>query len=137
MILQGRPSPKPMMHFPYFAVPPSSENFRVWENFPLFSQNGTFPPVSENLVFSPAFQNFPLISFNLPVLNVLYVFFVSPYFDHDAFMHHTVHVLDASGILCPTCELTVDCCSFPPTLTMMHLCIIHCTCWTPLGFYFQ
>jgi len=22
--------------------------------------------------------------------------------------------------------------SFPPTLTMMHLCIIQCTCWTPL-----
>jgi len=26
---------------------------------------------------------------------MLYVFFVSPYFDHDAFMHHTMHVLDA------------------------------------------
>ena len=25
------------------------------------------------------------------------MFFVSPYFDHDAFMHHTMHVLDASG----------------------------------------
>jgi len=23
------------------------------------------------------------------------VFFASPYFDHDAFMHHTMHVLDA------------------------------------------
>jgi len=23
------------------------------------------------------------------------VFFVSPYFDHDAFMHHTMHALDA------------------------------------------
>jgi len=24
-----------------------------------------------------------------------YVFFVRPYFDHDAFMHHPMHVLDA------------------------------------------
>src|SRR6218665_1017582 len=23
-------------------------------------------------------------------------------------------------------------CNFPPTLTMMHLCITHCTYWTPL-----
>jgi len=38
-----------------------------------------------------------MFSKNLPVLNVLYVFFVSPYFDHDAFMHHTMHVLDAPG----------------------------------------
>src|SRR6218665_1475123 len=25
------------------------------------------------------------------------------------------------------------CFSFPPTLTMMHLCITQCTYWTPLG----
>jgi len=25
------------------------------------------------------------------------VFFVSPYFYHDAFMHHTMHLLDAPG----------------------------------------
>ena len=24
-----------------------------------------------------------------------YVFFISPCFDHDAFMHHTMHILDA------------------------------------------
>ena len=26
-----------------------------------------------------------------------FTLFASPYFDHDAFMHHTLHVLDASG----------------------------------------
>jgi len=26
---------------------------------------------------------------------MLYAFFASPYFDHDAFMHHAVHVLNA------------------------------------------
>jgi len=28
---------------------------------------------------------------------MLYVFFVSPYFDHDAFMHHPMHVQDSPG----------------------------------------
>jgi len=28
-------------------------------------------------------------------LHTLYVYFVSPYFYDDAFMHHTMHVLDA------------------------------------------
>jgi len=28
---------------------------------------------------------------------MLYMYFVSPYFYHDAFMHHTMHVLDAPG----------------------------------------
>jgi len=27
---------------------------------------------------------------------------ISPYFDHDAFMHHPMHVLDASEFCCPT-----------------------------------
>jgi len=40
-----------------------------------------FPPVSQKLLF-------PLH---------LLVYFVSPYFYHDAFMHHQMHVLDASG----------------------------------------
>jgi len=25
------------------------------------------------------------------------MFFLPPYFNHDAFMHHTIHVLDAPG----------------------------------------
>jgi len=37
---------------------------------------------------------FPLFSFNLGFLLNLR-FFLSPYFDHDAFMHHALHVLDA------------------------------------------
>jgi len=40
-------------------------------------------------------------SANLRAFYRLYVFFVSPYFYHDAFMHHTMHVglLDAPGTL--------------------------------------
>ena len=37
----------------------------------------------------------PLFSANLRVFYIFYVFFVSPYFYHDAFMHHTMHVLEA------------------------------------------
>src|SRR6218665_3144550 len=36
---------------------------------------------------------------NLRVFYILYVFFVSPYFYHDAFMHHTMHVLDAPAVM--------------------------------------
>jgi len=32
---------------------------------------------------------------NSPAFYILYVYFIPPYFDHDAFMHHPVHVLDA------------------------------------------
>src|SRR6218665_2642606 len=57
---------------------------------PCFRSFSTFPP------YFAYFSKFPpLISYNLPVFYILYVFFVSPYFDHDAFMHHTMHVLDA------------------------------------------
>jgi len=31
------------------------------------------------------------------------VFFVSPYFDHDAFMHRTMHVLDTSVLVYDQC----------------------------------
>jgi len=35
------------------------------------------------------------------LLNLL--FFASPYFDHDAFMHHALHVLDAiEDLICDT-----------------------------------
>jgi len=44
---------------------------RFWKNFPLL------------------LQIFPLISSNLRVFTC-FVFFVSPYFDYDAFMHHTM-----------------------------------------------
>jgi len=43
-------------------------------------------------------NNFPHCFFlNSPAFYILYVYFVSPYFDHDAFMHHPMHVLDAPG----------------------------------------
>src|SRR6218665_893367 len=71
-----------------------NHKFRISSYFRSFS---TFPPVSRKLFFPPYFYNFP------PVLGKFTCFlhtlrvFRSPYFDHDAFMHHPMHVLDAPG----------------------------------------
>ena len=50
------------------------------------------PLFRQNYSFLSTFQNFSLFSVNLRVFYMLYVFFVSTYFYHDAFMHHTMHV---------------------------------------------
>jgi len=54
-----------------------------------FHQISTFHPFPLNLYISPYFQKitfFPNLRFLLP-----------PYFDHDAFMHHALYILDAPG----------------------------------------
>src|SRR6218665_2940093 len=68
--------------------------FRISPYFPCFS---TFPPVWRKLLFSPTFKNFP--SFRKIHLLFTYFMYISfpSYFDHDAFMHHPMHVLDALG----------------------------------------
>ena len=63
---------------------------------PYFACFNTFPPCFGKIIISSYFDKF-----SPPVLNkftcfyILYVYFVSPYFDHDEFMHHPMHVLDA------------------------------------------
>jgi len=54
-----------------------------------------FLPVSRKLLF-PYFDKFPLWFRKIHLLftNFLCISF-PPYFDHDAFMHHPMHVLDA------------------------------------------
>src|SRR6218665_491680 len=47
-----------------------------------------FPKICNSPIFAE-FMHFPLFSFNLRF------FFFSPYFDHDAFMHHASHILNA------------------------------------------
>src|SRR6218665_266587 len=39
----------------------------------------------------------------------------------------------SSDLVKCTCFTYFSCFSFPPSLTMMHLCITQCTYWTPLG----
>jgi len=101
--------PNPIMHFPlpisdfplfqiflYLSTKISNLFVSHWLkffNFPLFPQNlyisSLFP---EKLNFSP-------ISYISPNFRkkfyYLFTFFASPYFDHDAFMHHTIHALNA------------------------------------------
>jgi len=43
-----------------------------------------FPLFSQNLEISPYFRS-------IHVFCLIYVFFASPDFDHDAFMHHALH----------------------------------------------
>src|SRR6218665_2538967 len=64
---------------------------------PIFAVSVHFPPVSRNLFFAPYFYKFPppVLGKFTCCLHTLRVF--PPYFDHDAFMHHPMHVLDAPG----------------------------------------
>src|SRR6218665_2465050 len=107
-----------MMHFlPRFRFPPIFDKFSdSVENF----QNVTFPAkISDDLFaidhkfrISPYFPCFPPVSRKLlyPTLknslcfrkiHLVFTYFMyisfPPYFDHDAFMHHPMHVLDAPG----------------------------------------
>ena len=68
---------------------------------PLFSLFSTFPPCFAKIILSLL-----LLQISPPVLNkftcflhTLHVFRFPPYFDHEAFMHHPMHVLDT-----PVCE---------------------------------
>src|SRR6218665_2764204 len=64
-----------------FRIPPI---FAVSAHFPLFRENFSFPLL---LQMSLCFRQ----------IHLLFTYFtcISPYFDHDAFMHHPMHVLDA------------------------------------------
>src|SRR6218665_137924 len=73
-------------------------NFEFPPYFPCFN---TFPPVSRKLLFPPYFGKLPPLFYtNSPAFYILYVYFVSPYFDHDAFMHHPMHVRAPRALCC-------------------------------------
>jgi len=82
---QGRPSP-----WGNDAFPSVSEFPLFWKKF---SDSGEkFPNVTFSKQISPLFLK------NSPVFYILYVHFIFPRFDHDAFMYHTMHVLDAPAL---------------------------------------
>src|SRR6218665_1440416 len=74
----------------FFSHRPQISNFP-----PIFAISVHFPPVSRKLFFPPSsLQIFPPVLGKFTCfLHTLRVF--PPYFDHDAFMHHPMHVLDA------------------------------------------
>jgi len=119
--------PEAMMHSPCFRFPPVFEkNFRFCGKFSQFylfpkifcliidHKFRIFSPIFEFLLYFLSFSTFPpsfakiinslLFKFppSFPKIHVYFTCFTCisfpPYFDHDAFMHHTMHVLDASGI---------------------------------------
>jgi len=62
---------------------------------PCFRSFSPFSSISEKCSFSSYFCKFPPWFRKICFFYILSVTFVFPYFDHDAFMHHTMHVLDA------------------------------------------
>jgi len=67
-----------------FVIPPL--NFVVSVNVPLFRGN---------IIIFPTFANFPQWFSKIHVFLHTMCFSFSTYFDHAAFVHHTMHVLDA------------------------------------------
>src|SRR6218665_2652579 len=73
----------------FFSHRPQILNFLPY--FPCFS---TFPTCFAKIIISPYFGKFPPVLDKFTcILHALRVF--PPYFGHDAFMHHPMHVLDA------------------------------------------
>jgi len=127
-LCRGVHPPKSMMHFPLFQMSPCfPQKFQTqWKIFPILP----FP--RKNFRFSSAkisddhrqqIWNFPptfVTSIQFPLFRENYCF--TPYFQNvpPVFVKFT-------------CFFTYFVYfSFPPSLTMMHLCITECTYWTPL-----
>src|SRR6218665_2477190 len=80
----------------YHITPYSPDSFFTTNfQFLLFSLFHCFSPYFAKNIVSRILENVPLFSLNLRFFYLLHMYFVSPYFDHDAFMHHTMHVLHA------------------------------------------
>src|SRR6218665_36357 len=95
---------KNFLNFPNFSFPKTffeffSHRLQILNFSPIFFVSLHFLLFRENYYFPPTFTNLPLFSKNLRVFTYCRPTCISfpPYFDHDAFMHHTMHVLDASG----------------------------------------
>src|SRR6218665_3585119 len=92
----------------------------------------------------PLFQIFPLFSKNFQTVGIFYLNFrIPPYFP--CFNRPTFSPLFRENYYSPPTFKNAPCFRkihlflhtlcvfrFPPTLTMMHLCITQCTYWTPL-----
>src|SRR6218665_1519826 len=76
----------------FFSHRPQISNFP-----PILPLSVHFPPVWRKL-FPPYFEKFTPC---FQEIHLLFTYFscisFPPYFDHDAFMHHPMHVLDAPG----------------------------------------
>src|SRR6218665_625307 len=78
--------------------PSINSNLTIQTHVSYFCTGASIPfKAMMHIAYSPYFRKmykFPPILFKFPYFYLIY-FFSSPYFDHDAFMHHALHVLDA------------------------------------------
>src|SRR6218665_2451715 len=90
--------PKCLMTFYSFSQRPKISNFPPI--FPVYIS----PLCFAKIIISPYSENPPPVlekfTWFLHILCVLCIFRFPPYFDHDAFMHHPMQVLDASDNTC-------------------------------------
>src|SRR6218665_2294838 len=121
---QGHPSPpETMMHFPpcFRFRPLFSKNFqtrrKIFTILPFPDKFLDFhPPKFLMTPYFPCFNTFPpLFCENYYFPLILDKFPPTPVLDKFTCFLHALRVF-----------------RFPPTLTMMHLCITQCTYWTPL-----
>src|SRR6218665_1618125 len=114
-----------MLHFPLFQIPSVSHKFSdSMENFHIFAFSQQIfrfssAKISHDLLLkfgiSPyfcCFNSFPPLFWKIFLFPLLLQ--ISPRFPKIYVFLHTL------------------CFSFPPTLTMMHLCITQCKYWTPV-----
>ena len=91
----------PDFHPPKFLMTFFKKSLTRNFEFPLFPLSQLISPLfREIFLFPPYFFKIVLPDFvKFTCFYILYVYFVSPcYFYHDAFMHHTMHALDAPGL---------------------------------------
>ena len=103
---------------PYFRFPPSFRVFPSGKFFPLLPQKIWFHPpkllvIDSKLIISPYFPNNEI----LPIYKISYSPYFLPFFPDFVKFTPFLHTLRVF---------------LPPSLTMMHLCIMQCTYWTPL-----
>ena len=132
---QGRPSPpETMMHFPpCFRFPPIFEKFsdsrKLFTILPIPEKFLDFHPPKFLITFSFYFSHRPQIS-NFPLFSLFQ--YISPLFRENYYFHPTLKNFSPCFRKIHLLFTCFMCISFPPTLTMMHLCITQCTYCTPL-----
>src|SRR6218665_1650900 len=106
------------------SIPPETRLWTIFTILPCPEKFLNFHlPKFLTTLFShrPQISNFPLFQYISPLFRENYYFpptlpnFRPPVFDKFTCFLHTLRVF-----------------RFPPTLTMMHLCITQCTYWTPV-----
>ena len=129
---QGRPSPlRPWCIFPLFQISPLfSKNYQsLCKIFKILSFPEKFLDFHPTKFLMTFFSHWPQISNSPPIFPVSVHFPLSrenyyfPYFEKFPLCFRKIHLLFTYFM----------CISFPPTLTMMLLCITQCTYWTPLN----